>query len=95
MRSGNHPKFVSGIGERLSRLARKTAHEWFRSDDPEAAGDGVEGAKITSVLYVTTAEGVRGRADARVCRSDRRAVHLAPAGLLGHPLQSIVGEVFE
>ena len=31
--------------------------EWFRSDDPETAGDGVERAKISNVLYLTTLEG--------------------------------------
>ena len=31
--------------------------EWFRSDDPEMAGDGVERAKISNVLYLTTPEG--------------------------------------
>ena len=63
MRSGNYPKYIHGIADGLSRLARMPAYwwrpapEWFRSDDPEAAGDGIERAKISNVLYVTSPEG--------------------------------------
>ena len=63
MRSGDHPRFNHRIADELGHLARMSAYwwipapEWFRSGDPETAGDGVERARIASVLYVTTPEG--------------------------------------
>ena len=63
MRSGNYPKFNHEIADDLGRLARMSAYwwmpapEWFRSLDPETTGDGVERARVSNVLYVTTPEG--------------------------------------
>ena len=63
MRSGNYPKFNHEIADELGRLARMSAYwwmpapEWFRSQDPGTTADGVERAKISNVLYVTTPEG--------------------------------------
>ena len=63
MRSGNYPKFNHEIADELARLARMSVYwwmpapEWFWSQDPGTTGDGVERAKISDVLYVTTPEG--------------------------------------
>ena len=63
MRSGDYPRYNHGIADGLGRLARmpaswwRPAPGWFRSDDPETAGDGVERARTSNLLYVTTPQG--------------------------------------
>ena len=63
MRSGDYPRYNHEIADGLGRLARMPASwwmpapGWFRSDDPETAGDGVERARISNLLYVTTPQG--------------------------------------
>ena len=63
MRSGDYPRYNHEIADGLGRLARMPAYwwrpapGWLRSNDPETAGDGVERARISNVLYVTTPQG--------------------------------------
>ena len=78
MRSGDYPRYNHEIADGLGRLARMPAHwwrpapGWFRSNDPETAGDGVERARISNLLYVTTLQG--GPVDVLMY------VHLDPGG---------------